>query len=502
MSVTGLIAATGRAAGETGGEVAVNATGDVILAPTARINASGAAGGGTVAIGTTSRRAKGGPGTASSMTAANVAVRKGARIAANATAAGNGGTVTILSNSVTMMDGVIGAKGGPLSGNGGLVEISGPTLELSGKANVLAPNGTRGTILLDPTDLAIVATGSTSSSVDSEFNNGTLAFTAPDGSPPPSTVSNFTIENMGGFRRCRDPGDRVDRRQSTITVFNALTIQAGTNLTIESGDSISAAGGMLLQAGVKSASGALLVNADLTVSNSTGTIQLTSGTGGIALDANLSAPTVDLDTTGGGVTQASGVGITTGLLTSSTGVTGTASLNGSLNAIGNLKTSRSCRVARRRAFPVDDDRSPHGAGPVTAASGNVFLRTTDPEGIDIYVSGAVTAGGRASVQADAFFVTTERAGGTVVAGTFELAPNTPGAIVTGSASYSIEGGLYLENLNGITATTIRVGSVTPPNGSTQPSPPPRSTSPAPSTPRAPRWNWTPPAASPRKPRHR
>ena len=195
-----------------GGQVAVNATGNVTLASTARIDASGAAGGGTVAIGTTLARANGGPGTVATLTAANVDVGSGARINASATGRGNGGRVTVLSTNNTQMDGTITATGSGLAGNGGFVEVSGDTLGLTGTVKIGAPHGQPGTLLLDPTDLDIIASiVTTSSSVDGEFNNGTLAFGAPDGNPKPSTVSAGTIGNIGNDRHRHRAGDGHDR---------------------------------------------------------------------------------------------------------------------------------------------------------------------------------------------------------------------------------------------------------------------------------------------------
>src|ERR1700722_750637 len=199
VTVTGLVSAAGYKPGTTGGNVAINASGNVTLSPAAMINTSGQAGGGTVAIGTTLQRAKGGPGTASAMTAANVSIGPGAKINASATKSGNGGRVTVLSGNTTQTAGTITAQGGAQSGNGGFVEISGPTLNLIGPVDVSAPHGGLGTILLDPVDLAIIAsTGETSSSVDSEFINGTLASGANSGSPPPSTISNVTLNSFQG----------------------------------------------------------------------------------------------------------------------------------------------------------------------------------------------------------------------------------------------------------------------------------------------------------------
>ena len=71
----------------------------------------------------------------------------------------NGGQVIIWADDTTTFAGAITARGGANGGNGGFVEISGKrTLNYSGLANLSAPLGTTGTLLLDPTDFPIGAT--------------------------------------------------------------------------------------------------------------------------------------------------------------------------------------------------------------------------------------------------------------------------------------------------------------------------------------------------------
>jgi filamentous hemagglutinin family protein len=467
VSVTGLVSASGQTADTMGGQVAVNATGNVILASTARVNASGTAGGGTVAIGTTLQRANGGPGTAAVMTAANVLVEKGARINASATRNGNGGRVAVLSTNATLMGGSIVAKGGSTAGDGGFVEVSGGSLSLAPTIDVSAANGTHGGILLDPTNLNIVAsTATTGSSIDGEFSGGTLAFAAPDGSVLPSTVSASTIDSLGANATVVVQATGTIDVQAAITVAAGLTIQAGSNLTIESGASIQAGGDVLLQAGAKSATGALTINASVATGTDVGTVQLIAGTGGIALNGNVSASIVDLNATGGGVTQASGAGIIANTLQSSNGVTGSVSLLGA-NEVSNLGgfvvTAQGVGLGN---FQMTDTSPLTVDGHVTTMGGNVYLQSSDAEGISISSTGAVTTGtsGTASFQADSFAFLFGQLGfgGKVSTGTFELAPNSPGLTETlGNA----EGGLVLTSLANITAAKLVIGGVTEPGAS-------------------------------------
>jgi filamentous hemagglutinin family protein len=137
VSIDGQVSATGAAAGTKGGQVEVNATGAVSLTPNALIDASGATGGGIISVGTTAARAIGGASVHPTLTAQSVSIAPGARIRADATRAGQGGRIAVLSRNVTTQAGTVTATGGPVSGSGGWVEVSGNGLALGGKTDAL-----------------------------------------------------------------------------------------------------------------------------------------------------------------------------------------------------------------------------------------------------------------------------------------------------------------------------------------------------------------------------
>jgi len=78
----------------------------------------------------------------------------------NANGIGNsdGGNVFVWSDEVTRFYGTISARGGEMSGHGGFVEVSGQQyLDFNGQVDAIAPNGVVGTLLLDPTNIEVVA---------------------------------------------------------------------------------------------------------------------------------------------------------------------------------------------------------------------------------------------------------------------------------------------------------------------------------------------------------
>jgi filamentous hemagglutinin family protein len=125
----------------------INVDGGAIALAGASLSADGAAGGGTVAIG-------GSPDGA--QLAQTVDMDAASRISADATGAGDGGSITLWSQSTTKAEGAISAQGGAAGGDGGFVEVSSKGgIRLTGAVSLGALAGKGGTLLLDPTDIII-----------------------------------------------------------------------------------------------------------------------------------------------------------------------------------------------------------------------------------------------------------------------------------------------------------------------------------------------------------
>ncbi|MFJ3313895.1 YDG domain-containing protein [Herbaspirillum huttiense] len=147
---SGTLDASGRSAGETGGTVKLLG-GTVAQTSGGRIDVTGDAGGGTAYVGGNFLGA--GP----EQNATSTTVATGSSIDASAISNGNGGRVALWSDGTTRFDGSIAARGGAWSGNGGAVETSGVKLKIGSTAsvNTLAPRGSAGNWLLDPSDIKI-----------------------------------------------------------------------------------------------------------------------------------------------------------------------------------------------------------------------------------------------------------------------------------------------------------------------------------------------------------
>ena len=178
-----------------GGHIQI--TGDKVgLMGLARLDASGAAGGGEILLGGDYK------GQNAKVKNARVTyVGKGARLSADAKTKGKGGRVIVWADDTTRYHGRISARGGAQGGDGGFVEVSGKRyLAFRGKVDVNAPKGRAGTLLLDPNDLCIggnasctqggaTATEDTNTGGDDIFNAAS--------STANSWVSQTTLDDVG-----------------------------------------------------------------------------------------------------------------------------------------------------------------------------------------------------------------------------------------------------------------------------------------------------------------
>ena len=202
-----------------GGHIQI--TGDKVgILGQARLDASGAAGGGEILVG-------------GDYQGKNPAVRnarvtyigKGALLNADATQKGKGGRIIVWANDTTRYHGRISARGGPRGGDGGFVEVSGKRyLAFRGEVDVAAPKGRAGTLLLDPNDLCIGGTATLNSC------GGTTASPTPEDTSNPFSAASATANSWVS--------------QATLTaVGNAnILLQASNNIFFDSNISLGGAG--------------------------------------------------------------------------------------------------------------------------------------------------------------------------------------------------------------------------------------------------------------------
>ena len=456
--VTGRVSAAGRAAGETGGQIEVNATRAVTVAGGASLDASGRAGGGTIAVGTTLARARGGPKITPALTAASTTVAAGARLSADATERGAGGHVTVLSGVSTDYEGSIAARGGPGGGDGGMAEVSGATnYVMTGAVDLTAAHGARGSLLLDPTNLSIVSGAAGTGTLDGDSGLNGAGHTLAAATPDPKAGSTVTASQLAALGATSDLTLQasIDLTVSApVSVAHSLTLQAGHDLIVNA--IVTSTGGSLTLAAASSdPTGALRINDALNASTG---MTLTAGSGGVALGADaistsgtialqatggvtqtagtLQAPTVDFTGNQGGVSQTGG-SVVAGTLQGA-GITGAVALTGAANQIATLGTLNTTGGGLSIT-------SKTGMTVTGLLSGDTVSLTVDAKGGVLELNGGGGEGG-ALITANAGSVTLAAdqlalgpLGGSVTAnsGTVLIAPFTTEAVTLNGAGATI-----------------------------------------------------------------
>lgn len=221
VNVAGTVDASGANAGERGGKVVV--TGEhVNVARGAAIDVSGAAGGGEIALGSQGVAPDDGSA-AFSGKSSSVKVAAGATLKADALVNGNGGSITMWSNDATAFAGSLSARGGAQGGDGGFAEVSSnKNIGLTGSADLRAPKGKTGLLLIDPTDLRIVDSASGGGSQDGAAGDGTI--NGGDANTADNTVSRGLLESLAGTTNIKLEATG----QITVADMTAINLQTTT----------------------------------------------------------------------------------------------------------------------------------------------------------------------------------------------------------------------------------------------------------------------------------
>jgi filamentous hemagglutinin family protein len=227
----------------------------VALTGDAKVDASGATGGGSVLVGGDYQG-----GNARVQNAQQSWFGRTASIRADATETGKGGKVVLWSNGATRVFGRISARGGAAGGDGGMVETSGHVLDVNGVVvDAGAANGKNGSWLLDPYDITV------SSVANSTVLDDVSAF----GAPLVSGLTEISASLLSG-----SSADVILQAQHDLTFNNEVRIthadtrliaQAGNNITVNA--PIGTNHGTLslsANSGPSSGSGSLLIKAPVT----------------------------------------------------------------------------------------------------------------------------------------------------------------------------------------------------------------------------------------------
>ena len=187
------------------------------VAVTGDVDASGTHGGGRIRIG---GGAQGGEGL---LRASGSTVGAGARLSADATQSGKGGSIVVWSDHDTQVAGQFSARGGAEAGDGGFVETSAEHVQIADTTRVdtRAVGGRSGMWLIDPVDFTISSSGGdmTAATLEGNLSSSDVTITSSMGAS--GTAGDINVEQ------------KLDWSAHTLTLsaVNDINIDAAVTTT-------------------------------------------------------------------------------------------------------------------------------------------------------------------------------------------------------------------------------------------------------------------------------
>ena len=417
-----------RVAGNVSAQGSVGQGGDIQLlgdrvavVESASVNASGAAGGGQILVGGDFQG-----GNAAIQNASDTFVGANATLRADAAQSGDGGRIIVWSDDKAQFYGSLSARGGEDGGNGGFAEVSGKqNLIFAGRADLGAPNGSLGNLLLDPLDLYVFSGGGLLPSIIDESTD----FPSNAATVSPATLAGIT-GNVSLF------ASRYMRISDAITLTTAgqsLTARVGTYTAPLSPDPLTLSTGIVneleIGANITTQGGDVSLIAPRIESIAASTI--TTNGGAIFLDtsgATISASNLSLNSGGGLVSGTSSSSITLGTITTTGGDVDLTATNGSISTGTIMAGGGTVTLDGRFGVTGGAVIDTSGSVTLTASSGTISRTVNNAASL------TATAGGSVFITSG-----TDLNVATVTAGSTASLTSTGGAILPASAASQVKG---------------------------------------------------------------
>lgn len=200
-------------------------------------------------------------------------------ISADGGSNGHGGTIKIIANHKTAVDGQLSAQGGHLAGDGGFIETSGDIVRIGDHSSIQAnaPQGKAGQWLIDPVNITI-------------SNNGGDGL---DG----TNINTDTLTNALQGTSVTLNTDRAGNDAGTITVNGEISVEnsVGTTLTLKANKAININADISLPnltLETTDADSSITNRANINIGN--GTLNITTGRNGVLNAGSIGADTVNI----------------------------------------------------------------------------------------------------------------------------------------------------------------------------------------------------------------
>ena len=214
-----------------------------------------------------------------SLTGDNIATT--GTISADGGSNGHGGTIKIIANHKTAVDGQLSAQGGQLSGDGGFIETSGDVVRIGEHSSIQAnaPQGKAGQWLIDPVDITISNDGG-------DDLNGTNI--------NPDSVTNA----LEGGTSVTLNTDRAGNNDGTITVNGEISVQnsnRSATLTLKANKAININADISLpNLTLETTDADSSINNRANINIGDGTLNITTGKNGVLNAGSIGADTVNI----------------------------------------------------------------------------------------------------------------------------------------------------------------------------------------------------------------
>lgn len=394
--VEGQVSATGS--GGQGGQI--HLLGERVAVGQAVVDASGSSGGGAILVGGDYQGAN-----PAVQNASRVAVGADAVLRADATVQGDGGRVIVWADQNTRFAGHLSVRGGPEGGDGGFAEVSGKEqLAFSGTADLTAPAGRAGSLLLDPLDIVVAATGGVLESALDEFADFASNIV---------TISPAAMAAVGGtvvLQAARD-----------IYFNDAVTLSTpGAGLTVMAGGASATGGQIYLDHGIVTTGGVVTMRGTTltgagTISTNGGAVDLqftsslnynalvSSGGGAVTVSTpNSSINSLQVQA-GAGAISVSG---RNGVLNSTIGGTGAVAVTSSNGGLNNNGVTGGTVTLQAASSISNVSVNASDRVDATSTNSSISLNNRNSQPLRL---GTVTAASSLSLSSDAGFV--QAAGG-------------------------------------------------------------------------------------------
>ena len=212
-----------------------------------------------------------------SLTGDNIATT--GTISADGGSNGHGGTIKIIANHKTAVDGQLSAQGGQLAGDGGFIETSGDIVRIGEHSSIQAnaPQGKAGQWLIDPVNITI-------------SNNGGDGL---DG----TNINTDTLTNALQGTSVTLNTDRAGNDAGTITVNGEISVEnsVGTTLTLKANKAININADISLpNLTLETTDADSSINNRANINIGDGTLNITTGKNGVLNAGSIGADTVNI----------------------------------------------------------------------------------------------------------------------------------------------------------------------------------------------------------------